>query len=395
MRKSGLPRPSVQILRPVPTSQIAQERVEPGRPGLPFLVGAGLLAVAAFGLAAYLGLYPQPLRPTSGEMHAAAAPAGLLDSFGLSWARLVSAAAYATAIVAASVAARRLFHSGPVGLLAGTLVLLDPGFLVMGRLALADAIAVAGLFLSLAFFLSTPSWAHWAGSVALGLAVAADPRSLVWGVPLALVILLRGHIYAAPRHLGIAGLQALALPSLAAGLHFLATDGTIRGVLCQPPLASALGLGASIDYGGVIAVHNPITWFGGLGAILFLGADSLATIGRQFRLARLPGRLQMRLGMPLHPMQARILWILAFAVLVPYPAAMLPLLAIAVAAGIGNLAEDAPGFGLAVGLVVLLFAVFALVRAWGLVQGTASPAEAQELMGFVPWTSAVPCPPPG
>lgn len=372
-----------------PTSQIAQERVEPGPPSTTFLVAVGALALFAFGLAAELGLHP--LMPLQGEKVAQVAPAGLLESFGLTWARLVSAAAFGVAVGATTVAARRLFHSDLVAYLAGALVLLDPGFLAIGRLALPDAIVVAGLLSALAFFLSEPPWAHWAGSVALGMAVAADPRSLVWGVPLGFLILIRGHIYAAPRHLGLAGLQALAIPALAAGLHLLATDGRVIGIVCQPDTNSALSLVTSIDYGGVVALHNPVTWFGGLGALVFLSAQSLSTVTRQFRLARLPGRLQMRLAIPLLPMQARILWLLLFAVLAPFPVVLLPVLAIALAAGIGNLAEDAPGFGVAVALVVLLFAGLALARAWKLVAGTADAAEVQDLLGLVPWTRALPC----
>ena len=350
----------------------------------------GALSLLAFGLAAYLGLHPA-LQATPGELAAQPAPAGLVDSFGVTWARLVSAAAFGISVGAATVVCRRLFHSDVTAYLAGALVLLDPGFLTLGRLALPDAIAVAGILAALAFFLSDAPWAHWAGSVALGVAVAADPRTLIWGVPLALLALLRGHIYAAPRHLGLAGLQGLALPALAAGLHLLAMEGQLRGVICQPGSDSALGLATSIDYGGIIAIHNPVTWFGGLGAILFLAAESLSTVARQFRLARLPGRLQMRLGVPLQPMQARILWLLLLVLLIPFPGALLPLLAIALAAGIGNLADDAPGFGLAVALVVLLFAVLALARAWPLVAGTASPDTVQDLLGMVPWTRTVAC----
>jgi hypothetical protein len=373
-----------------PASQIAQERVDPSAGGIRFAIGVTVLGLAAFGVAAFLGLYPRPQSPLSAELAAALAPAGLLNTFGLTWARLVSAASFGIVVGATAVAARRLLHSEALGFLAGALVLLDPGTLALGRLALPNALAMAGLVSALALFLSPAGWAHWAGSVALGLAVAVDPTSLIWGVPLAFLILIRGHIYAAPQHLGLAAQQALALPALGAGLHLLATDGAIRGVVCQPG-SGHLALLTTMDFGGVFGLHNPFTWFGGVAAILYLGADSLATVARQFRLARLPGRLQMRLGTPLQPTQARILWILFLAVLVPFPALLMPVLAIALAAGIGTLAEDAPGFGAAVALAILLFAVLALGRAWDLVAGTASPAETAELLGLVPWTSAVNC----
>jgi hypothetical protein len=374
-----------------PTSQIAQERVEPGRPTRVFLVATAALALLAFGLAAELGL--RPLSPLPAEELAKSAPGGLLDTFGLSWARLVSAAALAVAVGALCVAARRLLHSELAALLAGAVAALDPGFLVLGRLALPDAIAVAGLLTALAFFLSNQEWAPWGGTIALGFAAAADPVSLVWGAPLALLILIRGHIYAAPRHLGLAALQTLALPALAAGLHLLATDGELRGLPCNLGAGANLGLAATVDYGGVYGLHNPVTWFGGVGAILFLAAAALSAVARQFRLARLPGRIQLRLAFPLSPIQARMLWILLFAVMAPFPSALLPVLAIALAAGVYNLAEDAPGFGASVGLVVLLFAILTLVRGWGLLSGTAEPTTAQDLLGAVPWTSTVRCGP--
>jgi len=370
------------------TSQIAQERAGPGPPGTTFVAAVAVLAAAGFGLAAWLGT--QPYQPVAGELAASAAPAGLLDSFGLSPSRLVSAAAVGGLLAAAAVAGRRLLHSEPVALLAGGLVLLDPGILALGRLAMPDALVLAGLAGALALFLSDAPWAHWAAAGSLGLAAAADPRSLVWGLPLGGLALLRGHIYAAPRHLGLASLQALGLPILAAGLHLLATNGQVVGIGCQPSFGDAVALAASPDYGGVVALHNPVTWFGGLGALVLLAAGSLSTVARQFRLARLPGRIQMRLGAPLEPIQARMLWLLLLALLAPFPSLLLVLAALALAAGIGRLAEDAPGFGVAVGFVILVFAVLALWRAWAAVSGTGPLGDSLDL---VPWTHAVACAP--
>jgi len=370
------------------TSQIAHERVEPGPPALPFVAAVAALAAGGFGLAAWLGTWP--LHALPGELAAAPAPAGLLDSFGLSPARLVSAAAFGATLAAVAVAARRLLHSEAVALLAAALVLLDPGILALARLATPDALVLAGLSCALALFLSDAAWAPWAGAGALGVAVAADPRTLVWGVPLGFLALLRGHIYAAPRHLGVAGLQAIGLPTLAAGLHVLATGGQVVGVVCQPAFGDALALARTPDYGGVVALQNPVTWFGGLGALVLLAAASLATVARQFRLARLPGRIQMRLGAPLEPIQARALWLLALALFAPFPSVLLLVAALALAAGIGRLAEDAPGFGVAVGFVIVVFAVLVLWRAWGAVTGQGGADAALDL---VPWTHAVPCKP--
>src|SRR5205085_1001793 len=151
-------------------------------------------------------------------------------------------------------------------------------------------------------FLSTSSRLHWAGAAALWLAALADPRSLLWSPALALLLLVRGHIYAAPRHLGLALGQALGIPATAAPSHLPLTAGA-------PP---------------------------------------------------------------------------------PAPLAWLPLFALALGAGIGALAEDAPGFGLAVGGVLLLFAALGLVRAWALVHGGPALLPGAQA-GLVPWGHVAGC----
>jgi hypothetical protein len=67
--------------------------------------------------------------------------------------------------------------------------------------------------------------------------------------------------------------------------------------------------------------------------------------------------------------------------------------ALALAAGVVWLSEDAPGFGLAVALVVVGFGFLGLIRAWPLVTGTATPDQLLDLTSLLPWTRTVACPP--
>lgn len=366
-----------------PTSQIAQERVHPGPPGLPFLAAVGALAATVFGLALALGLRPGTL--TAGE----AAGPGLVSLLGLAGGRAFAAFCSAVAAAALAVAGRRLLHSGFVGVLVGSLWALDPAFLAVSRLALPETVAVAGMVVALAAFLSPKPWAHWVGSAALSVAALADPRTLLWGIPLTLLILVRGHIYAAPRHLALAAGQALGMPAIGAVLHLLVTAGQLPAPCLDGSWRDALVLSQATDLGGgIAAAHNPATWFGGMGALLFLAGSGVAAMVRQFRLARLPGRIQMRISESIHPTAARALWLLALAVAVPFPAAWMPLFALALGAGIETLSEDAPGFGLAVAGVLVLFAVLGLGRAWGLVAGG---ADLSGPVGLVPWGNVVGC----
>jgi hypothetical protein len=371
-----------------PTNLIAQERLQPGRPSPAFLVAVAVVALGFLGLAIGLGVAPR--EPTAAEQAAAASPAGLLDTFGLEGARLASAAFGAAAVAATAFLARHLLHSDAAGVFAGLMLAADPSLLVASRLGLPHPIALAGLATAVACTLTLGTLGPWLGSGALLVAAAADPRSLLWGIPLGLMAMLRGHIYAAPRHLVTALLQGLAIPAVGAGLHLLATGGRLAEPACLGlPAFPALGLAIAPDMGsGIVAVRNPATWFGGLGAVALLGGAALVGMARQFRVARLPGRLQLRIAAPLPAMHARALWLLALAVLAPFPDAWLIVAAVGLAAGVLALSEDAPGFGVAVAAVLAVFAIVALARVWPFLTG-AAPLDG--VLGFLPWTRAVAC----
>jgi hypothetical protein len=377
----------VEAPRPAATSsQIAQERIQPGPAGPLFLAAAAASGLATFAVAAVLGIHPS--QPTGAEL--LSPTPGLLGTHA---ARLLSATAAGATVIAICFFARQLLHSDAFGLLAGAFVALDPGFLAMARLGTLDTVALAALAGSLALYFGSHSWQHWLAGATLGAAVAIDPRALLWGIPFSLVALLRGHIYASPRHLGVAVSQAVALPAVGLVVGVGLTQGELTLLPCTgDPLRRLLLLNSS-DYGdGILALHDPVLWLGGAFALLFLAGAGLYVIGRQFRIARLPGRVQLRLSNPLPPNHARVLWLVPFALVFPFPSAWLLVFAVALAAGVAFLAEDAPGFGGTVAIVLLAFAIIAVFRVWPLLAGGAEAGRVDDLMGLVPWTQAEPCP---
>jgi hypothetical protein len=378
--------PGTGLLRAPPASSpVAQERVEPGRPGAGFAAGTLVLSLAALAVALWLGV------------RGAAVPAeqealglrgwGLL---GLDAGRVLAAAAHALAVAGTAVAGRRLTHSGLAGLLAAALVAVDPAGLLLGSLAVPHAVAVAGLVWALAFTLSPIPLLHWFSGLALAVAVLALPSAALWIVPLGFLLLLRGHIYAAPQHLGLALAQVALVPVLA-----LLARGLAEGDLWSMPDCLSPSLGAALllqelrmPGPGLLVVPNPVTWLAGAGTVLFLGLGGVAFTLARFRLARAPGRLQVRVVSPFPPVLARGLWLMLLVLLAP-PVAWLPLLALALALGIRELGDDAPGFGVMLAVVVLGFTAVVLWRAWMAVAGDAGGVA--DALDLVPWAEAIPC----
>jgi hypothetical protein len=374
------------LLRPPPASSpIAQERVGPGPPSPGFLLAAILLAAGSLAVGLVLAARGEASLPVEQE-------AGTLDGWGaleVRASRAVAAAAHAALVGAVAMAGRRLAHSETAGLLAAALVAADPSSLLVGSLGVPQAVAVAGLLWALALATSPVPLFHWLAGFALAIATLALPVAALWVLPLALILLLRGHIYAAPQHLGLALAQVAVLPLLALGIRFLLEGLDAVPACLNPAPLDALTLHALASPGpGLLVVPNPVTWMAGAGALAFLGLGGLAVATGRFRVARAPGRLQLRVVATFPPVLARGLWLLVLALLAP-PAAWLPLFALALALGVRELGEDAPGFGLALALVLLVFAGLVLVRAWGAVHGAADGAT--DALDLVPWARATPC----
>lgn len=379
--------PAAGLLRPPPAaSPIAQERVGPGRPTAGFVLGAVLLAACAAAVALAIG---QGEAGTPAERQAAASAAGIAG-MGLDAGRAWAAVAAGMAVAGVAMAGRRMTHSGLAGLLAAALVASDPAFLLQARLALPASLAVASLAWALAFATSPVPLLHWLAGLALGVAAFVDPWATLWIAPLVGLLLLRGHIYAAPQHLALGLAQVGILPALAVGLRWL-LDGQLALVpACMAGLGfDRLSLATLPQPGpGLLLVPDPVVWLGGAGALLFLGLGGFAFAVGRFRVARAPGRLQVRVVAPMPPVLARGLWLFILALLAP-PVVWPVLFAIALAMGIRELGEDAPGFGLALALVLLAFAGLVLARAWGAVAGWDGGVE--EALHLVPWARAVAC----
>lgn len=380
------PGPGLGLLRPPPAaSPVAEERVQPGRPGVGFVLGATGLALAVALTAFGLGVRGD-VTPAESTVLADGSYAGL----GLMLGRTVAAAFSGLAVAGVAVAGRRLTHSGPTGILAAALVALDPAFLVQGRLALPLAFEAAMLVWALAWVGSPGPLLHWVAGLALAAACFVQPAAVLWVLPLALLLLLRGHIYAAPRHLGLALIQVGLVPIVVVVAR-VALGAPVGGSpacwFLQP--WQALGLTRVVEPGpGLLALHDPVAWLGGAGALLFLGLGGLALGLGRFRVARAPGRVQLRLTSPFPPTLGRGVWLLLLALAAP-SAAWLPLFAIALALGVRELGDDAPGFGVALACVLLVFAGLVLWRAWGAIAG--SPGGEAEALQMVPWASLTTC----
>jgi hypothetical protein len=301
---------------------------------------------------------------------------------------MLSAAAAALAVAGVAAAGRTLGHSALAGLLAAALLALDPAFLLAGRLALPLALEMAFLAWAVAWAASPVPLLHWAAGLSLAGAALLDPWAALLALPLTVLLLLRGHIYAAPQHLGLAAAQVVVLPGLAALLRALADAGPVASCLEMAPVDRLLLLKLAQPSPGLLFAPNPVVWLGGAGALLALGLGAAGFGLARFRVARAPGRVQVRVVAPLPVALARGAWLLLLAVAAP-PAAWPLLFAVALALGVRDLGEDAPGFGLVLALLLLGFAGLVLGRSWGAVAGTGGFEEALRL---VPWAQAQPCP---
>lgn len=378
--------PTSGLLRPPPAAgPIAQERGLPGPPGAPFVLATVALVVATLAVALTLGA-------RGGQVAAedAATELAVWGDLDVHAARAVAAVAQAAVVAGVAVAGRRLAHSDLAGTLAAALVAADPAGLLLGSLALPHTLAVAGLVWALAFGTSPLPLLHWLAGAALALATLAVPAAAAAALPLALLLLLRGHIYAAPRHFALALAQVALLPALALG-----SRAAVQGDLAAVPACLDVSAGPALTLrtlaspgSELLLIPDPVTWLAGAGALAFLGLGGVGFALGRFRMARAPGRLQFRLASPFPPVLGRGAWLLLLAVFTP-PVAWLPLFAIALAMGVRELGEDAPGFGLALAVVLLAFAALVLWRAWDAVVG--DPGGLERALDLVPWARSATC----
>lgn len=369
---------------PGPGHWIAKERLGPAAPPnwwIAAVLGLGLLVT--IGLIAAADVPSHRLRAEAAYQESDGFLQAIHAFLDISSARMLSAVAAGVFVVATGFVARRLLHANLPSLLAAGLVAIDPALLVHGRLATPVALASASAMIAFALFLGRYTRTHWWASGFLTLACFLEPVHLWWGLPMAMLVLVRGHIYAAPRHAFMAGLQTLAVPVAGTLLGLVGSSSLDDGCYQVGGVAGLLQL-RSADLGGFVALPNPVTWFGGLVALAFLGVWAASHVLGQFRLQRLPGRIQVRLPDALRRIHGRVLWIAAFAVFAPTPLLWLPLFAVALGAGTHELGRDAKAFGIIVGLVVLAFAAIASFQGIDAVSlELTRPA--------LPWTNTVSC----
>lgn len=390
MEAEGLPRPAAArtaaAIAPA-TSAITQERAG-GSLGLAFVAAALLLGGLVGGTAWGLGLQGEAT-----PLEAAAQPLTFGMAEDLAVGRAVSAAAAAVAVVAVAFAGRSFSRSDVAGLLAASLVALDPAVLAYATLAVPTALTIAAAAVALACFASARPALPWVGAAVLAFGAFVDPRLLAWGPVLALLTVLRGHIYASPRHLAVALAQALLIPAVGAALHG-AVEGMWASVpLCLAPAAWRLAALQVVvqPAAGMAVLPNPVTWFAGAGAILFLGIGGTAFAAGRFRLARANGRVQARLVAPFPAVFGRGLWLLLLVLAMPVPQAWVILFALALALGVQDLGKDAPGFGLTLAVALLLFAGVVLWRSWEATAGTGGAEGVADAMRLVPWAKPFTC----
>lgn len=373
------------------TSAIVLERTPVAPQALVFVLGLLLLAGGVLAL----GIVFARMGPESpAETLARRFVWGLAD-VDLAWGRTVSAVAAALTVASVAWAARTLTRSTVGGLFAGALVALDPALLTYGRLALPTALTLAAMAFALACTLAPRPALAWLGAISLAVAASIDPRAIAWGPVLALLLLLRGHIYASPRHLGIALLQGLLIPAAGLAVHLALTGAWAATPAClEGPLWRQWTL-ETIPLPGptFAALPSPVTWFAGIGALLFLGLGGLLFGALQFRMARANGRLQMRLVTSPPPALGRGIWLLLLAVATAWamPQALLVPLVLALALGVQDLGSDAPGFGLTLALVLLLFAAIVLWGSWDAVTGSGGAQGVADAIRLVPWAEARSC----
>jgi hypothetical protein len=386
-----VPRPAAARVLPgtsPATSAITQER---GRAPvhLAFVAVALLLGGLVGGTAWGLGM---STAQTDVETTAAPLTFGFAD-VDLAVGRAVSAVAAGVTVVAVAFAGRSFSRSEVAGLLAATLVALDPAVLAYATLAVPTSVTIAVVAIALACFASARQALPWVGAGVLAFGAFVDPRLLAWGPVLALMMVLRGHIYASPRHLVIAFTQALLIPALGAILHIVVEGMWSSVPVCLAPATWRLAaLELVIQPGpGMAILPNPVTWFAGLGALLFLGVGGAVFGASRFRLARANGRVQARLVAPFPAVFGRGIWLLLLVLAMPVPQAWVILFALALALGVQDLGKDAPGFGLTLAIALLLFAGVVLWRSWEAMAGTGGAEGVADAMRLVPWAQPIEC----
>lgn len=316
------------------------------------LISGGLITLAFF----RDGALPAELDYDSGA-------GWVLQKLPIDYARILTAVAAGFAAATWGFVARHIYHSETIGVATTWLIALDTGFLVQGHLV--QSLPWEMLFAGSAVLLATLPHprAHWGIPAALALYGLENRTSILLGVGLFSMLLVRGHIYATNKHVTTAFWQTIpALTGLFSTFHW-----------------QLLNAGASIPGPGTVHLHNPAIWYtGAIAAIAGIGG-ALLFLTNQFRMARHPGRIQVRLQNRLPRILGRTLW---NAALLPV---LLPALVMHLLGGIRILTEDSRGFRFALYGGIYAFAIIYLVRFWAFIMGDATADDLSDLAEILPW----------
>lgn len=354
-----------------------------------------LLGATVTAITVTLGALRPPATHAEGLYENAGGLMGILhDWMGFTALRVFMGLAAGATVIATAFVTRRFTHDLGMGILAAVLVSLDPALLVDGQLAVPDALLRFAAVAALALALGGHPVYHWLVPIPIAVGVLLEPWFLAWGAVLALLLLFRGHIFAAPKHLRNATLQGVLIPGLVAIPAFIAIRQTIvtESVVCAPDAGRALlGMDVPQFANGLVAVPNPVVAVGGLAVLLALLMGAVAQLAVSFRLARLPGRIQVRLPRRLGRTPSRALWLAALAVAMPAPQVALVIGAIAIAVGVQALMADSPVFGAVVGILTAAFAVVVVVRLGIIIIGDASQVDLDGILQWLPWVQPIGC----
>ncbi len=307
--------------------------------------------------------------------------------------RVFAGVVAAGTVIGVAFAGRRLAHSAPAGLVAAGLMALDPSLLLEGQLAVTGGFVRFAAVASLALALGGHRAWHWLAPLPIAAGIALTPWFAIWGLAIAAMLWMRGHIYSAPKHLGIALLQGVGIAAPVGSIFHVIAIGLRDpvGVTCGARWVDTMSLRSIPDYGGPFSVPNPVTWYGGGILLLALAAAAILYAATTFRMTRAPGRIQLRLNAPIGRLRGRSLWLLAFAAAAPVPAVVLPLAALALGLAVHHLLKDSGAFGGAIAGAMLLFAVLYLVRFAVLLDPSADGADFESILDLVPWMRPAAC----
>lgn len=372
-----------------------EERERPGLPPWWFLLVVFALGLAVAAATIVLGTLRDGSTHAEGLYRDGGGAWGILHGLvGLESLRVLVGIAAGATVTATGFVARRFTHSAGLGVLAAVLVAFDPALLVDGQLAVPAALlrfaAVAAMALALG---GHPAY-HWLVALPIIVGAILEPWFLLWGVMVSTLLLLRGHIFAAPKHLRDAMFQGVGLPLLA-GIPLLIAVHQITvttDVVCGPSMArSLLLLDVPLYATGLAAIMNPVVVIGGLGLLAGLAVAAIVQVSSAFRLARLPGRVQIRLPERLGRIPSRALWLAAFALVMPVPQVAIVIGALAIALGVQGLLIDSPVFATVVAILTASFAAVVVVRLLPVIAGDASAAVLGDVVSWLPWVDLEAC----